>query len=78
MVVTNIYYALLFYIHIPLYYRDLEPRDFMCWSGLLRATAVPVTHCSSASHTHPYQCGYMLHAGCGIARCKSAERRIIL
>lgn len=78
MVIINLYYALLFYMHMSLYYGDLEPRDFSCCPGLPRATVVPVTHCSSAAHTCPYQYGYMLHASYGIARCRSAGRRIIL
>lgn len=34
MVVTNVYYALLFYMHVSPYYRDLEPQSFRCWPGL--------------------------------------------
>lgn len=30
MVVIDLYYALLFYMHMSLYYRNLEPRDFRC------------------------------------------------
>lgn len=71
-------------IYVMLYYFictcpwDLEPRGFRCWPGLPKATEVPVTCYFSASHTCPYQYGYILHAGCGIARGRSAESRIIL